>query len=781
MKKHWLLPYLMSLACVLPAMAADSSKFVRVSAEQRVAGEYLVKFKSHVRSLDAATAARNHALAYGGTILSIYEHAPIGFAIATSEASAFAISQSADVEFVQDNHSVRLLQSACGTDASGVAFWGSDRIDQRTIPRDGRYCPPRTGRGVNVYVVDSGINLHHTDFGGRTRAMYDFGRLPGDANYSADCTTGLGHGSKVAGILGGNRYGVAKEVTLWSVRVADCNGFGNARRIADGINHVTARVQRPAVMNLSVEGEPSTFLDDAARAAMNRGIIVVAGAGNAGSTISNSPQRVASILTVGAARISILDAGSNEAIESPRSDSNHGPLVDLYAPGDQLGSITNVNTTDFDGLGGTSAAAPMASGVAAMVLEANPAAVQSEVHNQIVNNATTGALTGVPFNTANRYLYSNFIAPALGTLQFSQPEYSVSEGTNSITITVTRSGGTGSASVRYTTRDRQAGIPCGRIPSGGVASDRCDIVTTTGVLHFAAGETSKTFTIFVVDDSYAEGTEALDLVLSMPQNASLGANEIAGLTIGDNETVSGPNPIRNNSYFVRMQYLDFLNREPEASGLAAWTGVLNNCPNVDADPSCDRTIVSQSFFQSPEFHAKGFFVYRFYTTSFGRRPMYLEFMADLPRVSGATAEETNARRAAFASEWVQSPEFRSIYDPLSNSEYVNTLFQRAGLTGDTITSGGTVYSRGQLTNELNAAVRTRADVLRLMVDSSDVDSKEYNGAFVTMEYFGYLRRDPDEAGFNNWMAYLASHPGDYRTMVHGFVYSSEYNSRFGPN
>ncbi|HJR07088.1 MAG TPA: matrixin family metalloprotease [Pyrinomonadaceae bacterium] len=228
------------------------------------------------------------------------------------------------------------------------------------------------------------------------------------------------------------------------------------------------------------------------------------------------------------------------------------------------------------------------------------------------------------------------------------------------------------------------------------------------------------------------------------------------------------NPLENNGFFVRQQYLDFLFREPDPGGFAAWVGVLDGC--VNNDRSCDRIIVSQSFFQSQEFQLKGFFVYRFYRVAFGRVPKYTEIIPDMQFVTGQTADEVNAKRDAYTNAFAQRPAFRSLYDGLSNADYVDTLSRTAQVT---------LSNRDQLVNDLNTGAKTRAQVLRAIVESTEVFNKEYNPAFVAMQYFGYLKRDPETGGFDAWLNYLNTHPGDFRTMVVGFANSKEYRSRFG--
>ena len=358
----------------------------------------------------------------------------------------------------------------------------------------------------------------------------------------------------------------------------------------------------------------------------------------------------------------------------------------------------------------------------------------------------------------------------LGTLQFSQPSYVVNEGDKSVTLTVTRVGDvTGAATVEFATDDTKAFIRCD--VANGQANQRCDYTTATGTLAFAPGETAKTFSIFITDDNHMEGNETFNVVLRNQTGASFGVPNTATVTIVDNDTAaSNTNPVDANDYFVRMQYIDFLYREPEQAGFDAWVRVLHNCSDVNNNPDCDRVTVSGSFFRSQEFQIKGYFVYRFYRVAFGRLPSYEEFIRDLRRVTGATADEVNASKAAYTTEFRNRDDFRARYDTQTDGDYVDMLQATVGVQ---------VANSQQLKDDLAAGRKTRADVLRAIVESSEVDAKEYNGAFVATEYFGYLRRDPEADGYNNWLNYLNAHPSDFRTMVNGFVNSTEYRLRFG--
>lgn len=256
-----------------------------------------------------------------------------------------------------------------------------------------------------------------------------------------------------------------------------------------------------------------------------------------------------------------------------------------------------------------------------------------------------------------------------------------------------------------------------------------------------------------------------------------------------------PNPILAGddagiAFFVRQQYLDFLGREPEPG--EPWSNILRGCQdqfNLDSTGSsaqCDRIMVSGSFFGSPEFLTKGVYTILFYRAALNRLPEFAEFAPDLLSVTGATSAETNAKRAAFADNFVLRTEFVNSFAGKSNADYVNTLMARYGATSITTPDpanpdGPTklTFTSAELINRLNAGTLTRAQALRAIVQSDEVTGAEAVKTFVAAQYYGYLRRTPETQGFTNWVNYLHAHPGDYRTMINGFMNSAEYRSRFG--
>src|SRR5205085_6834337 len=226
----------------------------------------------------------------------------------------------------------------------------------------------------------------------------------------------------------------------------------------------------------------------------------------------------------------------------------------------------------------------------------------------------------------------------------------------------------------------------------------------------------------------------------------------------------------------REHYIDFLGREPDSAGYTGWQNILNNCSSSGKDSNanyCDRIEVSSDFFRSPEFQSRGYFIYRFYSAALGRVPLYSEFMPDLARVSGFLSDaQLEANKVAFVQEFMTRTEFKTKYDSLTTpAAYVDGLLQTVGLPSHP--------TRSSWIAGLTNGTLTRAAVLRALAESMEVYNKFYTESFVVMQYFGYLRRDPDIL-YLEWIKTMNSNGGDYRAMINGFVNSAEYRQRFGP-
>jgi hypothetical protein len=321
----------------------------------------------------------------------------------------------------------------------------------------------------------------------------------------------------------------------------------------------------------------------------------------------------------------------------------------------------------------------------------------------------------------------------------------------------------------------------------GTATEHGDYTTTRGTLHFAQGETSKSFDVLLTNDAYVENNETLNLSLSNPQgtlsSCIVAQGATAVLTIVDDDTTAPiVNPVDDAGFFVRQHYMDFLSRGPDQGGLDYWTERIkgnaanNPAPCASDDAACVRQRrigVSAAFFIEAEFQETGNFVYRFYKASLGRRPAYNEFMPDRSQVVGGASLETS--KLQFADNWVQRSEFLQKYDAsLSGTAFIDALLQNVQQNSQVDLSS----QRAALIADYNANA-SRARIVRLVADNPAFAQAEYNKAFVLMQYFGYLRRDPEEGGFLFWLNVLDTKvPNNYRAMVCAFLTSREYQERF---
>jgi hypothetical protein len=353
------------------------------------------------------------------------------------------------------------------------------------------------------------------------------------------------------------------------------------------------------------------------------------------------------------------------------------------------------------------------------------------------------------------------------SFQINSPTYAVSETGGAVSLVVTRSGGSsGTATVDYATQD-------------GSATQKGDYIIERGTLTFANGETSKTIQIPIIDDVYVEGNETFTLNLSNPLGggSSIGGNSSTEVTIVDNDTTTPTtNPIDDAQFFVRQQYLDFLNRQPDPGGLAFWTNQITQCGTNAACINQKRVDVSAAFFFSDEFKNKGFFIYRIYGVLTARRPSYLEHMADLNSLPGANLTQ---EKQTFLEGFLLRPEVLLSFPlSLSRDQFIDLLIAREQSAGINLSS-----RRSELVTEYNAGtsqINSRARVVSKLIDYPEFSNTQMNAAFVLAEYFGYLRREPDSGGYQFWLNALTKNGGNFRAMVCAFLTSQEYQERFSP-
>jgi subtilisin family serine protease len=378
------------IATTVTATAAATGEIRGAAAPGAISGSYIVVLRADMVGpagsavARTATPARASALAgrYGGTVGTVYSAALTGFSARMTAAQAARLAADREVAWVEQDRTVSIGA------IQNNAPWGLDRIDQRNRPLSTTFTYPRTAANVRAYIIDTGILANHAQFGGRV--------LSGFSSVGAGTTDCNGHGTHVAGTVGGSTYGVAKAVQLVPVRVLGCTGSGTISGVINGVNWVTQNAVRPAVANMSLGGGASSALDNAVTNSINSGITYAVAAGNSNANACNSsPARTPAAITV----------GSSTSGDSRSSFSNFGTCVDLFAPGSSITSAWIGSSTATRTISGTSMASPHAAGAAALVLSANPTASAQTIRNALVNNATTNVLTNVGSGSPNRLLF----------------------------------------------------------------------------------------------------------------------------------------------------------------------------------------------------------------------------------------------------------------------------------------------------------------------------------------------------------------------------------------
>ncbi|MBL8264526.1 MAG: S8 family serine peptidase [Xanthomonadaceae bacterium] len=414
-----LLSTAVGLSLAFGSLTATAGEFHTV--KNPIPGQYIVVLKDNAASLASersslsrvSVVARDIATKHRTRLVRSYNNVLRGFVARADDKGLARLLADPRVAYVQEDGVVSIAASQTN------ATWGIDRVDQRDLPLNQTYTYDTTASSVHAYIIDTGILASHSQFSGRLGTSYDAVTNGGNAN---DCQ---GHGTHVAGTVGGSTYGIAKEVKLHAVRVLDCNGSGSNSGVIAGMDWVASNHVKPAVANMSLGGSADQATDDAVNRLHNAGVTVVVAAGNDNSNAcSYSPARAANAITV----------GSTTNTDARSSFSNYGSCLDIYAPGSNIVSAGISSSTATATLSGTSMASPHVAGVAALYLASNPSATPTQVRNALVDNATSGKVTNAGSGSPNKLLYSIF-----GT---TNPP-----GDYSISGTITTSAGTGISGV----------------------------------------------------------------------------------------------------------------------------------------------------------------------------------------------------------------------------------------------------------------------------------------------------------------------------------------------
>ena len=381
------LPFVLALALVAcndaELTTPSSDDAAPQFSQQVIPGRFIVTLRE---GANPAAVARDHGVAPDFVYTTVLN----GFAGGMSDAARAGLLRDARVARVEPDGIATTQTTQTG------ATWGLDRTDQRGVTLDGNYNYTNTGSGVNAYIIDTGIRLSHTEFGGRAVSGYD----AVDGGSADDCN---GHGTHVAGTVGGAKYGIAKSVRLVAVRVLDCGGSGSWSGVIAGMDWVAANHVKPAVANMSLGGGANTSVDDAARRLIASGVATAIAAGNgnfigiAQDACKYSPARVAEAMTI----------GSTTKTDAKSSFSNYGACVDFFAPGSSITSAWYQSDTQTNTISGTSMATPHVAGVAALYLQSNPGASPQAVRDALFANTTKGIVTSSK-TTNNHLLYSNY-------------------------------------------------------------------------------------------------------------------------------------------------------------------------------------------------------------------------------------------------------------------------------------------------------------------------------------------------------------------------------------
>jgi subtilisin family serine protease len=382
-------------AAASPAIAVTPGTGAVVEAPAAAIGDsYIVVLRPGSAAAARVTSASQELTRrYGGSVVDNYLATVRGFHARMTAEQARHLAADPAVQYVEQDAAVDL---AAVTQRQPT--WGLDRIDQRALPLSRSYTAS-SAAGVTAYVLDTGIRISHREFGGRASNGWDF---VGKDGVAEDCG---GHGTHVAGTIGGATYGVAKDVKLVGVRVLDCKGSGAYSTIIAGIDWVTTHAKLPAVANMSLGGTTSKALDDAVNRSIAKGVTYAVAAGNDNrDACRQSPADTPAAITVGAA----------DDTDKRASFSNYGTCLDLFAPGVRIQSASSSSDTGSKLMSGTSMASPHVAGAAALVLGAHPAWTPARVRDELVAQADSAKVGSAGKGSPNKLLYTGFLNSPAG-------------------------------------------------------------------------------------------------------------------------------------------------------------------------------------------------------------------------------------------------------------------------------------------------------------------------------------------------------------------------------